>query len=73
MSCSSIARSIAAEIGDVAGDERHLRELVGPTDEPEAAGVAAKIERDDRDAFADERRTVQAPMQPSAPVTRNRS
>ena len=41
------------EIGDVAGDELHAGELVGLDDKLEAPSVAAKIERDDRDPFAD--------------------
>ena len=59
-----------SEVGDVALRERDLRELAGRQDELEPRAVLAQVEGDDA---ARPRRasavTVQAPMQPSAPVT----
>ena len=43
------------EVGDVALDDRHLRERVLAHDQAQAPGVRRAVERDDRHALVDER------------------
>ena len=61
------------EVGDVATDERHPLERVRRHDELEPGGIVTEVEPHDGAPSSASTLHVQAPRQPSAPVTRNRS
>ena len=52
--CVSRACWTDPRIGDVARDERDLRELLGRHDQREPAGIGAEVERHDGHAFVHE-------------------
>ena len=70
IACSSIVRSSAGEVGDVALDPREPGERVVVEQQAQAMEVVGRVERHDARALPTSCATVHAPMQPLAPVTR---